>query len=95
MRADTALLHLAPTDQIAVALRDIAAGETLAFGNGTQAIAAGNVPFGFKVAVCAIAPGEKVYKYRVPIGSASTAIAAGEMVHVHNLRSDYIPTQRR
>ncbi len=89
------LLHLAPTDQIAVALRDIAAGEPLALGDGRQAIAAADIPFGFKVAIQPIAAGEKVFKYRVPIGSASQAIDAGEMVHVHNLRSDYIPTQRR
>jgi hypothetical protein len=95
MSPEKTLLHLAPTDQVAVALRDIAAGETLSLGNGEQTIATGPVPFGFKIAVRAIAAGEKVTKYRVPIGSASTAIAVGEMVHVHNLRSDYIPTQRR
>ena len=89
------LLHLAPTDQIAVALRDIAAGEPLVLGDGRRAIAAADIPFGFKVAIRPIAAGEKVFKYRVPIGSASQAIDAGEMVHVHNLRSDYIPTQRR
>ena len=92
---DRTLLQLAPTDQIAIALRDIVAGEILSLGNGQNAPAAVAVPFGFKVAICPIAAGDKVYKYRVPIGHATTCIAAGELVHVHNLASDYIPTQRR
>jgi len=28
----------------------------------------------------------------VPIGSATRAIKAGEHVHLHNMKSDYIPT---
>ena len=31
-------------------------------------------------------------KYGAPIGSATAAIAAGEHVHVHNMKSDYTPT---
>jgi len=45
------------------------------------------VPFGHKVAVRAIAKGERVVKYGAPIGEASAAIEAGDHVHVHNLRS--------
>lgn len=89
-----ALLQLAPTDPIAVALRDIEAGETLVLPGGTVVQVAARVPFGFKVALRAIAAEEKVQKYRVPIGTATAPIAPGEMVHVHNLRSDYIATQR-
>jgi SAF domain-containing protein len=88
------LLQLAPSDPVAVALRDIEAGETLTLPDGSTVRAVARVPFGFKVAVRAIAAEEKVHKYRVPIGSATAPIAPGEIVHVHNLRSDYIPTQR-
>ena len=38
----------------------------------------------------AIAEGEKVLKFGVPIGSAVRAILPGEHVHVHNIKSDYI-----
>jgi hypothetical protein len=31
-----------------------------------------------------------VLKYGLPIGSATRAIAAGEHVHVQNLKSDYV-----
>jgi hypothetical protein len=87
----TPLLRLAETDPIAVATRDIEAGETVSVGGVTVTVAA-SVPLGHKVALRAIAAGEKVQKYRVPIGSATTAIAPGEIVHTHNLRSDYLPT---
>jgi hypothetical protein len=33
-----------------------------------------------------------VIKYGVPIGSAIVEIEAGEHVHLHNMKSDYIPT---
>ena len=88
------LLLLAATDQIAVAVRDIEAGETIALPDGRQVTARTRVPFGFKMAVCAIGAEEKVFKYSVPIGTATQAIAAGEIVHLHNLRSDYIAAPR-
>jgi altronate hydrolase len=47
---------------------------------------AGPVPFGHKAALHAIAQGEAVIKYGVPIGTATCAIAPGEHVHVHNCR---------
>lgn len=46
-----------------------------------------DVPFGHKVAVRDIAPGERIVKYNEPIGRASRAIRAGEHVHVHNVES--------
>tara|TARA_R110002049_G_scaffold308438_1_gene512466 strand:- start:226 stop:495 length:270 start_codon:yes stop_codon:yes gene_type:complete len=44
------------------------------------------IGFGHKVALCALAPGAEVIKYGVVIGHATTAINAGEHVHVHNVR---------
>jgi altronate dehydratase len=61
----------------------------------TVIAADGPVPLGHKIAARAIAAGEKIIKYGVPIGSATRAIAAGEHVHTHNLRSDYLPTFAR
>lgn len=87
----TPLLRLAETDPVAVATRDIAAGETLTLDGLTIRLAAA-APLGHKVALRAIAAGEKVLKYRVPIGTATADIAPGEIVHTQNLRSDYLPT---
>ncbi len=86
---------LAPTDPVGVALRDIAAGETIVLADGATIQVQAAVPFGFKIAVRPIAADEKVHKYRVPIGTATAPILPGEIVHLHNLRSDYIATQRR
>ena len=47
------------------------------------------VATGHKVAARPIAEGELVIKYGCPIGVATRAIAAGEPVHTHNMKSDY------
>ena len=52
----------------------------------------GGIPVGFKVARRDIAAGEKIIKWGAPIGSATRAIAPGEMVHTDNMKSDYLPT---
>lgn len=85
------LLRLAASDKIAVATRDLAAGETAAV-DGIELTLRHAVPLGYKIALLPIAAGEKVEKYRVPIGSATTDIAPGDIVHTHNLKSDYLPT---
>jgi len=41
--------------------------------------------FGHKVAILNINVGEKIIKYGEVIGKATTSIAAGQHVHVHNL----------
>lgn len=43
---------------------------------------------GHKYARCAIAEGENVIKYGMPIGHATCAIAPGEHVHVHNVKTN-------
>ena len=50
------------------------------------------VTLGQKVARSNILAGEKIIKYGVPIGSATSDIQIGEHVHVHNMKSDYTPT---
>jgi altronate hydrolase len=80
----TDALRIASNDDVGVALRDLAAGETVTIGDAnitlTQAI-----PRSHKFALHAIAANTPVRKYGWPIGLASAAIAAGEHVHSHNL----------
>lgn len=85
---DCILLH--PTDNVAVALHDLQAGQLITLPDGRTLTLHNAIAFGHKVAVRSIAQGEKVLKYGLPIGSATRAIAAGEHVHVQNLKSDYI-----
>ncbi|MCQ2351850.1 MAG: altronate dehydratase family protein [Victivallaceae bacterium] len=48
----------------------------------------GDVPRGHKIALRAIAQGETVVKYGMPIGHATRAISQGEHVHSHNMATD-------
>ncbi len=85
---DAVVLNAA--DDVAVALRDLRAGERVRI-KGTAGLAElavlDDVPFGHKLARRAIASGEIVRKYGEPIGGATAAIAAGAHVHVHNITS--------
>ena len=88
---DSGVLHLASGDNIAVATAELPAGTTIVIA-GTPVTLLSAVEIGHKFAVRAIKSGERVVKYGAPIGSASTDIAPGEYVHIHNLSSDYMPS---
>jgi hypothetical protein len=85
------LLLLHPDDNILVARRDITKGERVEI-DGESFVMPVAVELGHKLARRALAPDERVLKYGAPIGSATAPIAAGELVHVHNVKSDYTPT---
>ena len=88
------LLLLHPDDNIVVARRDIAAGEQVEIDGESFAIPA-TVELGHKLARRAIPADARVLKYGAPIGSMKTAVARGEHVHMHNLRSDYVSSTTR
>src|SRR5215472_12350246 len=73
-----------PSDDVAVALRDLQPGEAAA--PGVRAVQP--IPAGHKVALKAVAAGQPVRKYGFPIGRARAHIAPGEHVHTHNLATD-------
>lgn len=80
---------LAGSDNVGVVTADIRpGGEVLA--NGRPLAVRDPIPFGHKIALEPIAAGADVVKFGVPIGRATTAIAPGEHVHVHNIESTYI-----
>jgi altronate dehydratase small subunit len=91
MREASPAFRLAPGDNVAVARRPIAAGETFTL-DGATVTAALAIPVGHKLAAQPIAAGETILKYGCPIGRATAAIAPGDYVHVHNVASDYLPT---
>jgi altronate dehydratase small subunit len=82
---------LMPGDNVGIAGRPLSIDETIAAA-GAEVRVKDAVPLGHKIALQAIAPGGKVVRCGVPIGSATRPIAAGEHVHTQNLKSDYIPT---
>jgi hypothetical protein len=90
----TPLLLLHPDDNILVARRDIAAGERVQLDGETVVIPAA-VELGHKLARRALPAESRVLKYGAPIGSLTLAVGRGEHVHMHNLRSDYLPSTTR
>jgi hypothetical protein len=88
------LLLLHPDDNIVVARRDIVAGERVELDGEAFSIPAA-VELGHKLARRAIGANDRVLKYGAPIGSMRVGVARGEHVHMHNLKSDYIPSTTR
>src|SRR5829696_4126160 len=78
-------VHLRPNDNIAVAAKSIAPGTEVQFDGRIIAVP-GTVRMGHKFAVRPIREGDPVLKYGQIIGFAGRDIAAGEHVHVHNVR---------
>ncbi len=70
-------------DNVAVALRNIEAGE-----NVMGITAAENIDKGHKIALCDIKSGENIIKYGYPIGHAEKDIKQGEWIHTHNLKTN-------
>jgi len=83
-------IRLHPADSVVVALRDMAAGARITWQGGAQIgeiVTRDAVPLGHKLSLEAILRGCSVTKYGAPIGRATTDIAAGAHVHIHNLAS--------
>ena len=79
------------SDDVAIATRDLSPGPvTGGYLVGPQSVTvdlAEAVPLGHKFTLRDIGAGDEVIEYGVSIGLASTAIAVGHHVHIHNLRS--------
>jgi altronate dehydratase small subunit len=88
---DGRLLFLNPKDNVCTAIAPIPEGTTLQISGNTVVIKQ-NIPLGFKIAGCDLATQQSVIKYGVSIGSATRDIVLGELVHLHNMKSDYLPT---
>jgi len=88
------LLLLHPDDNILVARRDIAAGERVEIDGQSFSLPSA-IELGHKLARRDLAADTRVLKYGAPIGSMKNAVARGEHVHLHNLRSDYLPSTSR
>jgi altronate dehydratase small subunit len=83
-------LAIHPDDDVAVALRDLTAGESVDVrqdGANRRIAICEAIPLGHKLALHAIAPGAPIRKYGECIGVATADIAAGAHVHIHNLAS--------
>jgi len=87
-RWDALVIH--PDDDVAVALRDIDAGQSVAVRRETtihRMLVREAVPLGHKFALSELSRGAAIRKYGECIGVATADIAAGSHVHVHNMAS--------
>ena len=94
------IVKIHENDNVAVALRPIAKGETLDVA-GAKVSLLEDIPQGHKFALRFIKAAEEVVKYGFRIGYAKEDIEAGAWVHVHNVRTalgdvltyDYVPQE--
>ncbi len=80
-------IKINPADNVVIALRDFKEGERLVVSNQELQIKS-DIPKGHKISVTEIGENENIIKYGVPIGHATQNIAAGEHIHVHNLKTN-------
>jgi altronate hydrolase len=83
-----AVMRLSPPDNIAIALRQLKAGEAVLL-DGVAFTIQRSIAVGHKLAARAIAKDEIILKYGCPIGIAIAAIAPGEPVTAQNVETDY------
>ena len=90
MKTPPNIVVLAEGDNVGVAVQDIAAGDVARAATGQSLLANEAIPLGHKIALRAIAHGEKIVRFGVPVGLATADIPAGRLVHVHNVKSQYL-----
>ena len=76
-------IRIHPNDNVAVALASIPAGTVF---SGVRA--AVDIPRGNKMALKPLKAGDQVVKYGFSIGHATQAIAPGQWVHTHNMKTN-------
>ncbi|HEY5810940.1 MAG TPA: altronate dehydratase family protein [Povalibacter sp.] len=84
MNVQPSAYRIASRDDVAIALRDLAAGEHVSVGDSTILLR-DPIPKGHKFALRDIAASQPVCKYGWPIGRARADIALGTHVHTHNV----------
>lgn len=90
-RSSDKTIQLHPDDNVVVCIQNFQEGDRLCL-SGIEVVVQQPIGLGHKLACKPIARGETIIKYGVPIGSAIRDIAIGELVHTHNVRSNYIAT---
>ena len=82
--AENAVIHLHPSDNVAIARVALSPGQELRV-NGRSITVEDPVPAGHKIAVAAVGAGENVLRYGQLIGRARIGIQPGRHVHTHNI----------
>ena len=88
---DKRLILLDEADNVLVVAATLRADEVVRI-EGQDVSMHRRIGVGHKLARRAIAVGATILKYGAPIGSMTKVVSTGDHVHVHNMKSDYIPT---
>lgn len=83
-----------PNDNVGVLKSDVLPNESITCGELTITSQKA-LKLGDKIALKAMPIGAGILKYGSHIGSLTQSVAAGEWIHVHNMKSDYVPTHLR
>lgn len=79
------LIIINAEDNVAVVMRDLAAGDALELPGGGEIVAVTDIQSGHKIALVDLLCGDGVIKYGEEIGRATADISRGEWVHTHNI----------
>ena len=90
MKTPPNLIVLSPSDNVGIALKEIPAGTQAFDRNGYSLLPTEAIALGHKVALSHIAAGERVIRFTMPIAIATKDINKGALVHVHNVKSQYL-----
>ena len=90
MKTQANIVVLAEGDNVGVAVQQIAPGDSAHSATGKKVTAAEEIPLGHKIALEAIAKDEKIVRLGFPVGIATADIPPGRLVHVHNVKSQYL-----
>lgn len=80
------VLQINPQDTVAVALGSLEPGQEVMIGTSAVMVQDA-IPFGHKLAIKPMRPGDWVIKYGERIGIATANVDVGQHVHVHNVES--------
>lgn len=81
-------IQINPLDNVVVALSPIAAGTVVDVPGIGEVSAIDDIPQGHKMATRAIAVGEDVIKYGLPIGHVTAGVTPGQWLHTHNVKTN-------
>lgn len=81
-------------DNVLICCQPIKAGEDVIINKHKYKMLT-DIDVGHKIAKTSLTKDSKVIRYGVSIGSATADISIGEHIHLHNMKSDYIPSHTR
>ena len=85
------LIQIHPQDNVLIVRQSIEPGDKEMI-HGAEIVFDKPIALGHKIAAMHLKRGDVIIKYGVPIGSATMELSAGTHIHLHNMKSDYIPT---